>query len=136
MDVQTFIDDFMEGTSLISGANIESIGAFNTNKAPKKNVSITKFKEHLENNKDWSEWKFSVQIKVTEEIEEESKDQDYLQKFRRFSKSKKPKKLKIIEKPKIIAAEINLIHAAVIKQNIEKVKAIVKIAKNKELDVK
>ena len=136
MDVQTFIDDFMEGTSLISGTNIESIGAFNTIKAPKKNVSITKFKEHLENNKDWSEWKFSVQIKVTEEIEEESKDQDYLQKFRRFSKSKKPKKLKIIEKPKIIAAEINLIHAAVIKQDIEKVKAIVKIAKNEKLDLK
>ena len=34
MDVQTFIDDFMEGTSLISGANIESIGAFNAIKAP------------------------------------------------------------------------------------------------------
>ena len=42
-DVQTFVDKFMEGT-----------------------VSITKFKEYLENNIDWSEWKFSVQIKVSE----------------------------------------------------------------------
>ena len=85
MDVQTFLDDFMEGTSLISGANIESIGAFNTIKAPKKNVSITKFKEHLENNKNWPEWKFSVQIKVSEEIEEESKDQDRSKELRQFT---------------------------------------------------
>ena len=46
MDLQTFIDDFMEGTSLISGANNESIGAFNAIKAPKKNVSITKMREY------------------------------------------------------------------------------------------
>ena len=133
-EVQTFIDEFIEG--LNPNLNNESIGADDGIEAPKKNVSITKFKEYLEKNKSWSEWKFSVQIKVLEEIEEKSKDQDNIPKFRRLSKPKKPKKLKTIEKSKIIAAEINLIHAAVIKQDIEKVKAIVKIAKDKELDIK
>ena len=88
-DVQTFVDKFMEGT-----------------------VSITKFKEYLENNTDWSEWKFSVQIKVSEE---------------------KPEGSKTIEKSKMIAAEINLIQAAVIKKDVAKVKIITKMAQDKNL---
>jgi hypothetical protein len=73
IDVQTFIDEFMKGTNLTPGSQNESIGTVNGIKAPKKNVSITKFKEYLENNKDWLEWKFSVKVKVSEEIEEQSK---------------------------------------------------------------
>ena len=72
-DVQTFIDEFIEGTGSIPNLNNESIGADDGIEAPKKNVSITKFKEYLENNKDWLEWKFSVKVKVSEEIEEQSK---------------------------------------------------------------
>ena len=132
-DVQAFIDEFMEGTSLIPGPKNESISAVNGIKAPKKNVSITKFKEYLEENKDWPEWKFSVQIKVSEEeIEEQSKDYTWYRKGFQLSKKYKSK---TIEKSKIIDAEINLIHAVVIKQDIAKVKAIVKMAKDKELDV-
>ena len=80
-DVQAFIDEFMEGTSLIPGPKNESISAVNGIKAPKKNVSITKFKEYLEENKYWPEWKFSVKIKVSEEeIEQQSKDYTWIRK--------------------------------------------------------
>ena len=103
-------------------------------KLPRKMFPLQNIRNtYIENNKDWLEWKFSVKVKVSEEIEEQSKDQDYLAKFRRFSKSKKPKKSKTVEKSRIIDAEINLIHAAVIKQDIAKVKAIVKMAKEEKI---
>ena len=70
-NVQTFIDEFMEGTSLIPDLNNESIGVDDGIKAPKKNVSITKFKECLEENKDWTEWKFSVKIQISIEKAEQ-----------------------------------------------------------------
>ena len=70
-DVQTFIDEFIEGTSLMPNLNNESIGADDGIEAPKKNVSITKFKEFLEENKDWTEWKFSVKIQISIEKEEQ-----------------------------------------------------------------
>ena len=70
-DVQTFIDEFIEGTSLIPNLNNESIGGDDGIEAPKKNVSITKFKEFLEENKDWTEWKFSVKIQISIEKEEQ-----------------------------------------------------------------
>ena len=70
-EVQTFIDEFIEGTSL--NPNNESIGADDGIEAPKKNVSITKFKECLEENKDWTEWKFSVKIQISIEKAEQSR---------------------------------------------------------------
>ena len=48
IDVQTFIDEFMKGTNLTPGSQNESIGTVNGIKAPKKNVSITKYKEYLQ----------------------------------------------------------------------------------------
>ena len=36
---------------------------------PLQNIRNT----YIENNKDWLEWKFSVKVKVSEEIEEQSK---------------------------------------------------------------
>ena len=71
IDVQTFIDEFMKGTNLTPGSQNESIGTVNGIKAPKKNVSITKFKEFLEENKDWTEWKFSVKIQISIEKDKE-----------------------------------------------------------------
>ena len=65
-DIQTFIDKFIEGTTFN-----ESIGADDGIEAPKKNVSITKFKEFLEENKDWTEWKFSVKIQISIEKAEQ-----------------------------------------------------------------
>ena len=44
-EVQTFIDEFIEGTSLNSNLNNE-------------------FKEFLEENKGWTEWKFFVRIQI------------------------------------------------------------------------
>ena len=70
-EVQTFIDEFIEGTSLNPNLNNESIGADDGIEAPKKNVSIIKFKEFLEENKDWTEWKFSVKIQISIEKEKE-----------------------------------------------------------------
>ena len=70
-DVQTFIDEFIEGTSLMPNLNNESIGADDGIEAPKKNVSIIKFKEFLEKNKDWTEWKFSIKIQMSIEKEEQ-----------------------------------------------------------------
>ena len=70
-DIQTFIDKFIEGTTLIPNLNNESIGADDGIEAPKKNVSITKFKECLEENKDWTEWKFSVKIQISIEKAEQ-----------------------------------------------------------------
>ena len=65
-DIQTFIDKFIEETTFN-----ESIGADDGIEAPKKNVSIAKFKEFLEKNKDWTEWKFSVKIQISIEKEEQ-----------------------------------------------------------------
>ena len=79
-DVQTFIDEFIEGTSSIPNLNNESIGADDGIEAPKKNVSITKFKEFLEENKDWTEWKFSVKIQIS--IEKEKEEQLMSSRFR------------------------------------------------------
>ena len=70
-EIQTFIDKFIEGTTLIPKLNNESIGADDGIEAPKKNVSITKFKEFLEKNKDWTEWKFSVKIQISIDKEEQ-----------------------------------------------------------------
>ena len=66
-DIQTFIDKFIEGSTLIP--NNESFGTDDGIEAPKKNVSIMKFKEFLEENKDWTEWKFSVKIEI-EKVEQ------------------------------------------------------------------
>ena len=70
-DIQTFIDKFIEGTTLIPNLNKESIGDGDGIEAPTKNVSITKFKECLEENKDWTEWKFSVRIQIAIEKAEQ-----------------------------------------------------------------
>ena len=74
-EVQTFIDEFIEGTSLNPNLNNESIGADDGIEAPKKNVSITKFKEFLKENKDWTEWKFFVKIQISIEKEKEKEEQ-------------------------------------------------------------
>ena len=79
-EVQTFIDEFIEGTSL--NPNNESIGADDGIEAPKKNVSITKFKEFLEENKGWTEWKFLVKIQISIEKQEQSSKQSRPSRFR------------------------------------------------------
>ena len=72
-EVQTFIDEFIEGTSLNPNLNNESIGTDDGIEAHKRNASITKFKECLEENKDWTEWKFSVKIQISIEKAEQSR---------------------------------------------------------------
>ena len=72
-DLQTFIDKFIEGTTSIPNLNNESIGTDDGIEAPKINASITKFKECLEENKDWTEWKFSVKIQISIEKAEQSR---------------------------------------------------------------
>ena len=83
-EVQTFIDEFIEGTSLNPNLNNESIGTDDGIEAPKKNVSITKFKEFLKENKDWTEWKFfvKIQISIEKEKEEQSSEQSRPSRFR------------------------------------------------------
>ena len=87
-EVQTFIDEFIEGTSLNPNLNNESIGADDGIKAPKKNLSIAKFKEFLEENKGWTEWKFLVEIQISiekgkeKEKEEQSSKQSRPSRFR------------------------------------------------------
>ena len=82
--VQTFIDEFMEGTDLIPVSQNESISTVNGVKGPKKNVSIKKFKEFLKQNKGWTEWKFfvKIQISIEKEKEEQSSEQSRPSRFR------------------------------------------------------
>ena len=85
-EVQTFIDEFIEGTSL--NPNNESIGADDGIEAPKKNVSITKFEEFLEENKGWKEWKFFVKIQISIEKGKEKEEQS--------SKQSRPSRFRLI----------------------------------------
>ena len=91
-EVQTFIDEFIEGTSLNPNLNNESIGADDGIKAPKKNLSIAKFKEFLEENKGWTEWKFLVEIQISiEKGKEKEKEKE-----EQSSKKSRPSRFSLI----------------------------------------
>ena len=91
-EVQTFIDEFIEG--LNPNLNNESIGADDGIKAPKKNLSIAKFKEFLEENKGWTKWKFLVEIQIS--IEKGKEKEKEKEKEEQSSKKSRPSRFRLI----------------------------------------
>ena len=106
-EAQDFLEKFFEGTQ---NPMPDNQNKYPNSNAPKKKLSINEFESHLiKTNDDWKDWKYSIQILLG------------------MVKGKDKKQV-------TIDAEINLIQAAVIKKDIEQVRCITSLAKQKGND--
>ena len=103
---------------MIQGGNIDSIDGLSSegNDCQRKKVKPVHLRSHLMFRENWPTWKFSVQVKITmfrkENIEEESS-------------------LHYGEKSEYISMEINLLQVVLIHRDIQHVKVITTLAKEK-----